>query len=117
VPLTPGDIVAATGGRLEQGSAEQDIGGISIDSRTIGSGELFVAIRGDRFDGHDFVEAAMSRGALGAVVESGQAAAVRATAQGSRDLVIVSVGDTTRGLQDIARDVRRRAARPRSSRT
>jgi len=109
VPLTPGDIVAATGGRLEQGSAEQDIGGISIDSRTIGSGELFVAIRGDRFDGHDFVEAAMSRGALGAVVESGQAAAVRATAQGSRDLVIVSVGDTTRGLQDIARDVRRRA--------
>jgi UDP-N-acetylmuramoyl-tripeptide--D-alanyl-D-alanine ligase len=109
VPLTPGDIVAATGGRLEQGSAEQDIGGISIDSRTIGSGELFVAIRGDRFDGHDFVEAAMSRGALGAVVESGQAAAVRAAAQGSRDLVIVSVGDTTRGLQDIARDVRRRA--------
>ncbi|HTH01691.1 MAG TPA: UDP-N-acetylmuramoyl-tripeptide--D-alanyl-D-alanine ligase [Vicinamibacterales bacterium] len=109
MPLTPGDIVAATGGRLEQGSAEQDIGGISIDSRTIGSGELFVAIRGDRFDGHDFVEAAMSRGALGAVVESGQAAAVRATAQGSRDLVIVSVGDTTRGLQDIARDVRRRA--------
>jgi UDP-N-acetylmuramoyl-tripeptide--D-alanyl-D-alanine ligase len=109
VPLTPQDIVAATGGRLEQGSAEQDIAGISIDSRTIGSGELFVAIRGDRFDGHDFIQAAMSRGARGAIVETRQAEAVRAMAQGRADLVIVSVGDTTQGLQDIARDVRRRA--------
>jgi UDP-N-acetylmuramoyl-tripeptide--D-alanyl-D-alanine ligase len=42
--------------------------GYSIDSRTIGAGELFFAVKGDRFDGHDFVEAALANGAVGAVV-------------------------------------------------
>ena len=109
MPLTPQDIVAATGGRLVQGGAAQDIAGISIDSRTIASGELFLAIRGDRFDGHDFIQAAISRGAAGAIVETRQAETARAIAQGRANVVVVSVGDTTQGLQDIARDVRRRA--------
>jgi len=109
LPLTAGDIVMATGGRLEQGSREQGIAGVSIDSRTIGGGELFVAIRGDRFDGHAFVGAAMARGALGAIVETQNIEATRAAATASQDAVIVSVQDTTRALQDIARDVRRRA--------
>ncbi len=104
LPLSLKDIVTATGGRLEQGTLEQEIGGISIDSRTTGKGELFVAIRGDRFDGHEFVAAAITRGALGAVVEAPKIAAAR---QG--DVAIVSVADTTQALQDIARDVRRRA--------
>lgn len=107
--LTPGEIVAATGGRLEQGNPEIGIERISIDSRTIGRGELFVAIRGDRFDGHDFIGAAMARGALGAIVENPKLAATRVAASARPDAVIVSVADTTRGLQDIARDVRRRA--------
>jgi UDP-N-acetylmuramoyl-tripeptide--D-alanyl-D-alanine ligase len=42
--------------------------GYSIDSRTIGEGELFFAVRGDRMDGHDFVEAALASGAVAAVV-------------------------------------------------
>lgn len=46
-----------------------EITGISIDSRNIKEGELFVAIRGDRFDGHDFVPEAMRKGAWGALVE------------------------------------------------
>jgi UDP-N-acetylmuramoyl-tripeptide--D-alanyl-D-alanine ligase len=107
--LTPGDIVTATGGRLEQGNREQGIAGISIDSRTVGSGELFVAIRGDRFDGHEFVGAAMARGALGVIVDTQSVDATRAAATARQDAVIVSVQDTTRALQDVARDVRRRA--------
>lgn len=43
--------------------------GVSIDSRSLLPGDLFVALRGDRFDGHDFVEAAFKAGASGAVVE------------------------------------------------
>lgn len=109
VPLTAGDIVTATGGRLEQGNPAQAITGVAIDSRTIGSGDLFVAIRGDRFDGHDFIEAAMARGALGAMVETRKVDAARAVAQGRSDFAIVNVPDTTRALQDVARDVRRRA--------
>ena len=42
--------------------------GVSIDSRTIQSGELFFAINGPRFDGHDYVQAVMERGAAAAVV-------------------------------------------------
>jgi UDP-N-acetylmuramoyl-tripeptide--D-alanyl-D-alanine ligase len=46
-----------------------EIKGISIDSRKIKEGELFVAIKGDRFDGHDFVGEAIKKGAWGALVE------------------------------------------------
>ncbi len=46
-----------------------EIKGISIDSRNIKEGELFVAIKGDRYDGHDFVPDAMKKGAWGALVE------------------------------------------------
>src|SRR5690242_2637936 len=42
--------------------------GYSIDSRTIRTGELFFAVQGERLDGHDFVEAALERGAAAAVV-------------------------------------------------
>ena len=42
--------------------------GYSIDSRTIGAGELFFAVRGERVDGHDFVETALADGAVAAVV-------------------------------------------------
>ena len=44
--------------------------GYSIDSRTIAAGELFFAVKGERFDGHDFVAAAMERGAIAAVVDA-----------------------------------------------
>jgi UDP-N-acetylmuramoyl-tripeptide--D-alanyl-D-alanine ligase len=52
-------------GRLEG----MEIKGVSIDSRNIREGELFIAIKGDRFDGHDFVPEAIKKGAWGALVE------------------------------------------------
>jgi UDP-N-acetylmuramyl pentapeptide synthase len=58
---------AATGGRL-QGQPSASISGVAIDSRTIGVGEAFFAIKGDTFDGHDFVADALKRGAALAVV-------------------------------------------------
>ncbi len=45
--------------------------GHSIDSRTIGAGELYFAVTGERLDGHDFVEAALANGAVAAVVSNG----------------------------------------------
>jgi UDP-N-acetylmuramoyl-tripeptide--D-alanyl-D-alanine ligase len=51
--------------RIEQ----MDIKGVSIDSRNINEGELFIALKGDRFDGHDFVPDAIKKGAWGALVE------------------------------------------------
>jgi UDP-N-acetylmuramoyl-tripeptide--D-alanyl-D-alanine ligase len=49
-------------------STELEATGYSIDSRTIGSGDLFFAVRGERMDGHDYVEAALKAGAVAAVV-------------------------------------------------
>ena len=49
-------------------SSELEAVGYSIDSRTIGAGELFFAVKGERVDGHDYVEAALSNGAVAAVV-------------------------------------------------
>src|ERR1039458_818777 len=45
-----------------------EVSGYSIDSRTVAAGELFFAVRGERLDGHDFVAAALARGAVAAVV-------------------------------------------------
>lgn len=50
------------------GWAKQRIRHISLDSRSIGPGDLFIAIKGDRFDGHDFIATALARGAVGAIV-------------------------------------------------
>lgn len=101
--LTAGDFAAAAGGQVVQGDADTAIGGVSIDSRTLKPGELFIAIRGERFDGHRFAGSALERGAVGAVVE----APVEAASSSGR--VLIRVADTTRALQLAARDVRRRS--------
>jgi UDP-N-acetylmuramoyl-tripeptide--D-alanyl-D-alanine ligase len=46
--------------------------GYSIDSRTLNPGDLFIAISGERFDGHDYVQAALEKGAVGAIIEAGK---------------------------------------------
>jgi UDP-N-acetylmuramoyl-tripeptide--D-alanyl-D-alanine ligase len=61
-----GVVIGAPTGDLS--APHLQVTGYSIDSRTIGRHELFFAIKGDRFDGHDFVKAALERGATGAVV-------------------------------------------------
>ena len=59
--------VDATGGKA-QGDAGAEITGISIDSRTLSPGDAFIAIKGDRLDGHDYVAAALEAGASLALV-------------------------------------------------
>ena len=106
IALTAAEIARITGGRVISGDANRRIERWSIDSRSIASGELFVAIRGERFDGHRFVAAALAAGAAGAVVMA--SAPPEAGTAGPAPLVI-EVADTTRALQDAAREVRRRS--------
>ena len=71
--------LAAIGGRPVNAVPETgigDIAGISIDSRTVEAGDAFFAIRGERFDGHDFAEAALAAGAAVAVVNESCAAGI-----------------------------------------
>ncbi|WP_342641934.1 UDP-N-acetylmuramoylalanyl-D-glutamyl-2,6-diaminopimelate--D-alanyl-D-alanine ligase [Rhodoligotrophos ferricapiens] len=64
---TLSEIVSATGGQVI-GNAPDSYNGVSIDSRTLSQGDIFVAIRGDTHDGHDFVSAAHQAGAGIAIV-------------------------------------------------
>jgi UDP-N-acetylmuramoyl-tripeptide--D-alanyl-D-alanine ligase len=70
ISLTLSEIAAATGGTLAGGAtgAEQITGAVEFDSRRIGPGGLFVAIAGERADGHDFAAAAVAAGAAGVLV-------------------------------------------------
>jgi len=75
--------------------------GYSIDSRTVQPGELFFAVKGERFDGHDFVEQALSRGAIAAVVRKDQ------VPRYSNIVGVLAVDDTLIALQTLATAVRK----------
>src|SRR5271170_2326463 len=78
------------------------VAGVSIDSRTLRRGELFVAVHGPRHDGHDYVASALDHGALVAVVSESQA---NRYGESVRNRCIV-VGDTFEALKQLARAVR-----------
>jgi UDP-N-acetylmuramoyl-tripeptide--D-alanyl-D-alanine ligase len=78
--------------------------GYSIDSRTVGSGELFFAVRGERFDGHEFVVAAADRGAVAAVVSRARVASLPDAALA---IPLLIAEDPLAALQLLAAHVRR----------
>ena len=80
--------------------------GYSIDSRALRPGELFFAVKGERMDGHDFVQQALEKGAVGAVV-----AGEKVRGSSSKTGLLV-VGDTLQALQVLAKAVRRLWAGP-----
>ena len=66
IPLTLAEIAEATGGRLHNATGDETVtGSVEFDSRQLGAGGLFVAVPGERVDGHDFGAAAMKQGAVG----------------------------------------------------
>ena len=87
--------------------ADEIVSGISTDSRGILPGELFIALKGERFDGSAFVEQAKQRGAVAAVVEASGVKAGEAPA-----LPLLIVKDTRRALADVALYWRRRFSFP-----
>ncbi len=80
--------------------------GYSIDSRTLAPGELFFAVKGDRLDGHDFVNAALEKGAAAAVVRKDQMDRYPGEAR------LLAVDDTLLALQTLATAVRKLWGRP-----
>ncbi len=97
--LTVDDLLTATGGDLVCGEAKI-MSGVCIDSRKAREGELFVALKGERFDGHDFLREALEK-AAGAVVHLPGVAPVPGK-------TIIRVPNTLGALQDIARFLRHR---------
>src|SRR5580658_555011 len=79
--------------------------GYSIDSRTVGAGELYFAVRGERLDGHDFLEGALKRGAVAAVVSRARVASLPDAVLAAPLLI---TEDPLIALQALAAHVRRR---------
>jgi UDP-N-acetylmuramoyl-tripeptide--D-alanyl-D-alanine ligase len=90
-------VADAVGGRIRVGDQAQEVRTIAIDTRTLQPGDFFVALRGPRFDAHEFVGEAFSKGASGAIVARGFA---------GDGPVLLEVDDTTRALQDLGHAVR-----------
>jgi UDP-N-acetylmuramoyl-tripeptide--D-alanyl-D-alanine ligase len=80
--------------------------GYSIDSRSVAPGDLFFAVRGERLDGHDFVQSALERGAVAAVVEATR------IEQLPKDLPLLGVENTLAALQSLGSAVRKHWGKP-----
>jgi UDP-N-acetylmuramoyl-tripeptide--D-alanyl-D-alanine ligase len=104
IGLTLDEIAAACGGRLETRESLAVATGVTIDSRAVNPGDLFVGLPGDNCDGGDFAAAALAAGAVAAVVTPRAAATLRA---GTAHVV---VDDTGRALRALAAAVRRRSS-------
>ena len=97
--LSAGEILRATGGALLWGSTEWSCRGISTDTRTLRPGNLFIALQGENFDGHDYLSAAAQRGASGFLIRA-ESLGKAATLQ--KELPVIGVPDTLEALGAIA---------------
>jgi len=98
--FTVKDALISTKGRILSGDEKDTLTGISTDTRHIKGGELFVAIKGNRFDGHNFILDAVSRGAGAILVQNGCIA--NKVNFKIPDASFISVSDSIRALGDIA---------------
>jgi UDP-N-acetylmuramoyl-tripeptide--D-alanyl-D-alanine ligase len=99
IGLTAGEVALAVDGTLTGDAAAEVTGAVTVDSRTVAPGDLFVALPGERVDGHDFLPAAAAAGAAAALVARPHAA-----------LPCVAVGDPVAGLGRLATAVHDRLA-------
>jgi UDP-N-acetylmuramoyl-tripeptide--D-alanyl-D-alanine ligase len=104
------DVLKATGGRLLQGEEKTSFRGVSTDSRTVAQGELFIALKGERFDGHHFAIEALKKRAGGVIIEEDRVRDIRWN--GYRPSAVIAVKDSLRALGDIAQERRRRFGTP-----
>src|SRR6184192_2302671 len=103
-PLPLSQIAKFAGASLSSGDGSVMIDRLSTDSRTLKPGELFVALRGDNFDGHNFVESAAKAGAAGAIVESNWKGKLPET------FALIRAEDTLRAYQELAANYRKSLA-------
>jgi len=93
-------------GRLRQGRAEERLGEIGTDSRTIKPGQCFLALKGERFDGHSFLHKVVQKGASALIVEDRRGLSL------PREVPVIVVPDTLIALGDLAASWRRRFSIP-----
>src|SRR6059058_6669508 len=100
-PLPISQIAKLGGASLSSGDGSVLIDKLSTDSRTVKPGELFVALRGENFDGHNFVESAAKAGAAGAIIDSNWQGSV------PKNFALIRAKDTLQAYQELAANYRK----------
>lgn len=103
--FTVEEVLEVTSARLLLGDRtglRRTIRRLCSDSREVGSQDLFVAFKGDHFDGHDFVEQAIRQGAIGALIESGSEAASSLKSRRGSSPFVLGVPDALLAYQQLA---------------
>src|SRR5438132_6979622 len=103
-PLMLSQVAQLAGASLSSGEGTVVIQKVSTDSRTIKRGELFVALRGENFHGHNFVESAAKAGAAGAIVD------INWNGNVPKNFVLIRATDTLQAYQALAANYRRSLA-------
>ncbi|MDR0534319.1 MAG: UDP-N-acetylmuramoyl-tripeptide--D-alanyl-D-alanine ligase [Verrucomicrobiales bacterium] len=99
--LPLGTISSLAGGKLVSGQEERHALRVSTDTRSLQPGDLFIALRGENFDGHNFIEQAIQKGAVGALVEQ-----VPSSLAVPAGFGFIEVDDVLAGLQRLAKNYR-----------
>lgn len=101
--ITAEEVLAAVSGLRISGKHKTQLAGISTDSRSIRPGEIFLALKGELYDGHNFVLKSVERGAAGIVVQENYWSKESAEGKGVfRNVVAITVADTLKALGDLA---------------
>ena len=103
--FTVNELIQAGQGRLIQAGTAKKVSGIALDSRTIRPGEAFLALKGENFDGHDFISQAVRKGCR-CIIRQRKSCAV------ASGITVIEVADSIRALGAIARFHRRRFSIP-----
>lgn len=107
-PWTVSEILAATGGMLLGGPAENRFVGIGIDSRSLQPADFFIAIKGETHDGHSFAPAVVAAGGRGLLLAAEAAPSLPWPKWAAGGVTCIAVADTTRALGDLGAFHRRR---------
>ncbi len=99
-PLTPNEIRQAVHGWWLTRGADVTVCGVSIDSRTAGAGELFVAVKGDNHDGHDYLRPAAEAGCVAAIIDRRKTVPADVIKLYGGD--VIGVDDTVKALGEMA---------------
>ena len=102
------EIIKATRASLSGASSSRTYKNVSQNSKTVSKKDLFIAIRGEKFDGHQFLEEVFKRGCQGAVVQKGKSLPTR----GIPKVQFFVVKDTTKALGELATFHRKRFKMP-----
>ena len=98
-------VIKAVGGVLIAGAAQNTVCGISTDSRQVERGNIFIALQGENFDGHDFVHKAVEKGAASVIISN---EALFNLEKVDKAVSVIKASDTLQALGDLAHNYRQR---------